>query len=170
MIALRPIRRKEGSPIVRLATETFGEGYIKLDDINDRYMVVRVNGKFAGFANTEIWDEEDCDGEDGFSLGLIESVAVHPDFRGLGLGNILVAGCTAPLIQEGCDLIECYATTWRNNGVCYIKGALERSGFTVKQFFPQYWKDDPPKYTCRGCHSTPCLCDATLYQREVNRS
>jgi GNAT superfamily N-acetyltransferase len=152
-----------------LSDDIFGVGYIKIEEISDRYLVVWVDGKFAGFANTDIWDDEEIsESPSGLCLGLIETVAVHSDYRGLGLGTILVAAATAHLIQEGAALIECYATTWSNSGICYLAGSLARNGFLLKEKFPQAWKDEDQDYVCRACATTPCLCDATLYCREVN--
>ena len=130
MIALRPLRKRESSTIVRLADEIFGEGYMSVDDVDD---------KFAGFTNTELWDEEDFDNT-GFSLGLIETVVVHPEYRGMRLGDTLVSAACA-------QIIEVYATTWSDTGLCYIGSALKRQGFEVKQEFPKHWAEDPPSYT-----------------------
>jgi GNAT superfamily N-acetyltransferase len=152
-----------------LSDAVFGTGYTKPTDINDQYFVVRVNGKFAGFASTDIWDEEDAiEQPSNFCLGLIDTVVVHPEYRGLGLGTILVGVATAHLIQDGVTLIECYATTWSNTGICYLKGSLERNDFTVQEHYPHAWKYDDQDYICSACEKAPCLCDATLYRREIN--
>lgn len=169
MITLRPPRKRENATIIRLSDDIFGTGYIKLAEVNDRYLVARVGGTFAGFVNTDIWDEEDATGEaSGYCLGLIETVAVHPNHRGLGLGTMLVAAATAHLIQDGVTVIECFATTWSNSGICYLAGSLQRNGFQVKEHRLHAWKEDDQDYICRACGTAPCLCDATLYCREIN--
>lgn len=169
MITLQPPRKRDGSAIIRLSDDVFGTGYTKLPDINDQYFVVRVDGKFAGFANTDIWDEEDAiEQSSDFCLGLIETVVVQPEYRGLGLGTILVGVATAHLIQDGVTLIECHATTWSDTGICYLKGSLERNGFTVHEYCPRAWEHDDQDFICRACGKAPCLCDATLYRREIN--
>ena len=173
MISLRPPRRRDTHRIVQLADEVFGDGYLSDKDVNSRYIVLNVDGSLAGFVNTDIWDNEDATGEDstdsdGFSLGLIETVVVRSNYRGVGFGNLLVTAATSFLILEDVNLIECYATTWSDSGICYIKGSLERNGFTEDVHYPHMWEDDVQDYTCRGCKTQPCMCDATLYRREVN--
>lgn len=169
MIALRAPRKKDVQRIVRLANEVFGDGYLDAGDVNDRYIVLNVEGTLAGFVNTDIWDEEDATGNDnGFSLGLIETIAIRHNYRGFGLGNVLISSATSTLIAEGVNLIECYATTWSDSGICYVKRALENNGFEVGQHFPRMWENDVQGFICRACKKAPCLCDATLYRREVN--
>ncbi len=169
MIALRPPRRKDIHRIVRLADEIFGDGYLTASDVNSRYLVLNVGGTLAGFTNTDIWDEEDAtDNVTGFSLGLIETVAIRSSYRGHRLGNILVAAATSTLMSEGVDLIECYATTWSDTGICFVKRALVSNGFEEGQHFNRMWENDVQGFICRACKKEPCLCDATLYRREVN--
>ena len=168
MIAVRAPRKKDVRRIVRLADGIFGDGYLVANDVNSRYIVLNVEGTLAGFVNTDIWDEQDATDKEGFSLGLIETVAIRPNYRGFGLGNVLVAAAVSTLIAEGVNLIECYATTWSDSGICYVKRALESNGFTADKHFPRMWEDDIQDYTCRACKSRPCQCDATLYRREVN--
>lgn len=169
MIALRAPRRKDIQRIVRLADEIFGDGYLEASDINDRYIVLNVEGTLAGFVNTDIWDEEDATGNAaGFSLGLIETVAIRPNYRGFGLGNVLISSAASTLIAEGVNLIECYATTWSDSGICFVKRALENNGFEVGQHYKRMWENDVQGFICRACKKAPCLCDATLYRREVN--
>jgi GNAT superfamily N-acetyltransferase len=167
MISIRPLRKREVSPILRLSDMIFGSGYMKIRDIDERFLVVRVDGRFAGFVNTQSWSEEEIS-DRKHKLGLIETVAVHKDYRGLGLGTMLVSAACAHLIHENVQLIECFATTWRDSGICFIKGALLRNGFVAESEFPGYWKNDPPEYLCPSCNSMPCLCDATLYRRQKN--
>ena len=168
MIVLRAPRKKDIHRIVQLADEVFGDGYLSTSEVNSRYLILNLDGYLAGFVNTDIWDDLDATEEEGFSIGQIETIAVRPKHRGAGLGSLLVAAASATLIIENVDVIECYATTWSDTGVCFIKGALERNGFEKDTHFPRMWEHDVQDYECRACKSTPCLCDATLYRREVN--
>jgi N-acetylglutamate synthase-like GNAT family acetyltransferase len=169
VIALRAPRRRDVLKIVRLADEVFGDGYLVAADVNSRFIVLTIDGSLAGFVNTDIWDNADATDTDGFTLGLIETVVVRPTHRGVGLGNILVATAVATLMLEEVDLIECYATTWSDSGSCFIKGSLERNGFEAGTHYPRMWENDAQDFICRACKAAPCLCDATLYRREVNR-
>lgn len=169
MIALRAPRRRDVLKIVRLSDNIFGEGYLVAEDVNDRYITLMVDGSLAGFVNTDIWDSEDDIDSSGFSLGLIETIAIRKSHRGNGFGDVLIAAAASTLIYEEVDLIECYATTWSDSGMCFIKGALERNGFEVGQHFPRMWENDVQSFVCRACKKQPCLCDATLYRREVNK-
>lgn len=168
LIHLRPVRQNEHGAVVRLCDLVFGEGYLSPKEINERFLVLRVDGKLAGFVNTDIWDDEDATGEPGQCLGLITTVVIHSDFRGAGLGTILVGAAKAHLILDGVKEIECYATTWSDTGICFLKGSLLRNGFTESTHYPHMWKDDPVTYMCAACKKHPCLCDATLYRWEVN--
>jgi len=169
VITLRPPRRRDVLKIVRLSDEIFGEGYLIEEDVNDRYIVLTVDGTLAGFANTDIWDDEGALDATGFALGLIETVAIRPSHRGLRLGDILISVATSTLIYENVNVVECYATTWSDSKVCFIRGALERNGFEVGQHFPRMWENDNQDFICRACKKQPCICDATLYRREVNK-
>jgi GNAT superfamily N-acetyltransferase len=166
MIVIRPPRKNEGSPIVKLADEVFGVGYTALTDVDDRHLVLRVNGKFAGWVSTAIWDEEGELENTTKCLGIIDTVILHSNYRGLGLGTVLVGAATAHLLLDGADRIECFATTWSDTGICYSKKALVNNGFVVERDYPQMWEFDDLTYTCVGCKKKPCLCDATLYVRE----
>lgn len=168
MIHLRPARRNEHGAILRLCDLVFGEGYLNPKGINERFLALRVDGKLAGYTNTDLWDDEEATGEPGQSLGLIETVVLHPDFRGASLGTILVGAAKAHLIIDGVKEIECYATTWSDTGICFLKGSLLRNGFVESTHYPQMWKNDPVSKTCPACKSATCLCDATLYRWEVN--
>jgi len=169
VIALRAPRRKDIHRIVRLADEVFGDGYLSADDVNSRYLVLNIDGTLAGFVNTDIWDEEDAtDNVTGFALGLIETIVIRPNYRGFGLGSVLVSSAASTLIAEKVDLIECYATTWSDSGICYVHRALTNNGFEVGTHYPRMWVNDVQGFICRACKKAPCLCDATLYRREVN--
>lgn len=172
MIIIRPARRRDVSRIITLADVTFGEDYEPKDELIENledYVVLFVDDDLAGYASTAIYEPHEYEIEE--ALAYIETVGVYPKHRGLSFGTILVGVCSAKLIQEGADLIECVAAIWSDleESRPPLAGSLERNKFHSVQHLPQYWKDsDPSPYKCRACGGDECKCDATLYRRRIN--
>lgn len=165
MIRIQPARKSDEGKIIALANEQFGSGYLTRKDIGfDRYLVLYMNNRFAGFVNTELYDPAEWgdDEETDVMTGLIETIALASEFQRGGLGTLLIAAAKCYLIQEGVRIIYCYAAHWSDINFAPVAPALERNGFAVQEIIPKMWKDDPPDYRCRAC-GHPCQCDAVLY-------
>lgn len=173
MIIIRPARKRDISRIIALADVTFGEDYESRKEILeclDDYVVLCLDDDLAGYASTAFYEPYDGMEADE-ALAYIESVSVYPEHRGLGFGTILVGVCTAKLIKEGADSIECVAAIWSDleESRPPLAGSLERNQFQSTQYLSHYWKDDDPSdYQCRACGSKDCQCDAMLYRRRIN--
>jgi ribosomal protein S18 acetylase RimI-like enzyme len=173
VIIIRPARKRDVSRIITLADVTFGEDYESKKEIVENlgdYTVLYLDDSLAGYAATAFYEPYDgMDKEE--ALAYIESVAVYPEHRNLSFGTILVGVCTAKLIKEGADLIECVAAIWSDldSSRPPLAGPLERNNFHSVQYLSHYWKDDEPSpYKCRACGSDECKCDAMLYRRRIN--
>jgi ribosomal protein S18 acetylase RimI-like enzyme len=172
VIIIRPARRRDAPRIIALADATFGEGYESKKEIVENlgdYIVLYLDDALAGYASTAFYEPHEYETEE--ALAYIESVGVYPEFRGLSFGTILAGVCTANLIKEGADLIECVAAIWSDleESRPPLAGPLERNNFHSVQYLSHYWKDDDPgKYKCRACGSNECKCDAMLYRRRIN--
>lgn len=152
---------------------TFGEGYeFKKEIIEnlENYIVLYLDDALAGYASTAFYEPYQGMDTDEV-LAYIESVGVYPEHRGLSFGTILVGLCTAKLIKDGADLIECVAAIWSDQDESRppLAGPLERNNFHSVQYLSHYWKDDDPSpYKCRACGNDECKCDAMLYRRRIN--
>ncbi len=170
---IRPATKRDASSIITLADITFGEGYEArkefIENLDD-YIVLYLDDGLVGYASTAFY--EPYDGMDADeALAYIESVSVYPEYRNFGFGTILVGMCTARLMQEGADLIECVAAIWSDleESRPPLAGSLERNQFHSVQYLSNYWKDDDPSdYNCRACGGNECKCDAMLYRRRIN--
>lgn len=96
-------------------------------------------------------------------VGLVDSLAVAPQARGLGLGKALTLACNAWLRAEGCT--TSISTSWlsgQEQGSWYV---FERLGFehvgTVADFYVEVSRRD--RWKCWRC-GTPCRCPAALYK------
>ena len=106
--------------------EFWGEALLK-DWVagDDVMLVVEVDGRVAGFMLTQI--------HKATKAGYLSDVAIHPDFRGHGVGSRLIEAVLARLKERGITYV--YGLTKVENEK--IHGLLKKFGFTQGNAF--YW-------------------------------
>ena len=92
---------------------------------DDVMLVVEADGRFVGFMLTQI--------HKATKAGYLSDVAIHPDFRGHGVGSQLIEAALARLKERGVNYV--YGLTKVENEK--IHGLLKKFGFTQGNAF--YW-------------------------------
>jgi ribosomal-protein-alanine N-acetyltransferase len=92
---------------------------------DDVLLVVEADGEVVGFMLTQI--------HKATKAGYLSDVAIHPDFRGRGVGSRLIEAVLARLKERGIQYV--YGLTKVENDK--IHGLLKKFGFTQGNAF--YW-------------------------------
>lgn len=165
MLTIRTIEtEQEKIELSDIADTTLGYMYVLHEEIRDRAIVALWNNQLAGFALTDFYEVYDphCD-----SVGIIDTVAVHPDYQGKGIATVLVGAASTRLAVEGASLVESYA--WKDFDGIHLRKPLERNGFKEIEWFPKFWQNLPyTGFECATC-GYPCLCTAVLYRKWINK-
>ena len=168
--------------IIRIANKQLGDDYISkerlqrfLNEENNETLLVAVDndsGYVVGFATSGIINydglKEICQGKELKELafeeriGYIQTVAVSPQYNGLGIGTAMVKELIKELKKMNSNCIV--STAWKHAGVINIGAILERSGFSPVMELPKYWYESSLKYgyQCPQC-GNPCYCSCVVY-------
>ena len=139
--------------------------------------VVTYNRQFAGFGICQIFGPEKLgemlhlpDSPEKRKLlsmgriGLLDSVAVRRDLKGLGIGTGISAACLSEFELRNADVV--CAMAWKStDGTINIEGILRGMGMSPSLEIPGYWNmmvDPPGGHDCPVC-GRPCRCSAVLY-------
>jgi len=135
----------------KLVDDAFAAGYFKnlLNEINCAWVALH-NDKVIGWAavtteNTNI------------KKGVLRCIAVHPEYRGCGIGRNLTKKRLKYL--NDCDIIMSYAWV-RPDGTCMSCRNLENFGFKLLLLDSDYYKNT--RNNCKYCGSK-CQCLARVY-------
>jgi ribosomal protein S18 acetylase RimI-like enzyme len=94
-----------------------------------------------------------------FTDCILRCIAVHPDYRGQGIGKRLTEERLKYLDYCGCHDVISYAWV-RPDGTCMSCKNLENFGFKLKKELDDYYNETRMK--CKYC-GTGCQCKARLY-------
>lgn len=133
----------------RLVDDAFAAGYFSnhLNEIQCAWVALD-GDKVVGWAAVT-----DC---------VLRCIAVHPDYRGQGIGKRLTEERLKYL--DYCDEVISYAWV-RPNGKCMSCKNLENFGFELVSELKDYYKNT--RGNCKHC-GTVCNCIAKLYRRNKN--
>lgn len=174
--------------ILSISSDTLGEGYVEsLLEKNENtgkkgtlLIVARVGRDTVGYCFAYRVQQSDWNtiikGRDvrlpidvrhaleAGHLGIIQTLAVHPDFQGCGIGSALLNEAIDRLMNRG--LKRFISLAWKSSSGINIKSLLERSGFKPIVEIEEFWTDDSLKsgFECPEC-GHPCKCAAVLYKR-----
>lgn len=97
-------------------------------NLSARYIVAKTDDKIVGYGGMWIILDE----------GHITNIAVHPDYRGTGIGNLLVEGLIDTAKNEGVGAITLEVR--RNNTAA--KKLYKKYGFEFAGIRPRYYSDN----------------------------
>lgn len=112
----------------------------------------------------------------GFSIGIrpmhagkicrVSSVAVRPQYQGLGFGYLLVRSVVKYLDKRPHE--EMLMAGWNAPDGVHIARIAHALHFVERATIPDYWRDDSLNkgYQCPACGNPPCRCSAVLYARQ----
>lgn len=93
-----------------------------------RYIVIRQDGRIAGYGGMWIIVDE----------GHITNIAVHPDFRGRHLGDLIMDGLIGIASDEGINSL----TLEVRKSNCVAQNLYKKYGFEVAGIRPRYYADN----------------------------
>jgi len=169
--------------IISIANTQFGNGFItELELLNhikssNKYGIIsKINNETSGFVLATIchdfndlepiivsnykWFEENFKAK--FPLTVIETIGIHPNFTGKGIGKRLITDIlnkTNPLSKHTMSLV------WKHHNGTPLSHILEQCGLSHQVSFTDYWKKDSLQnnYDCKYCGHPPCECIAMVY-------
>lgn len=98
----------------------------------------------------------------GESIGIIQSVGIKENYRGLGLSARLVEYAAAKLFQITHTV---FIVCWKVNGSVALSGALDKCGFKFLSNAENVWYDKP-NLICPVCGGR-CRCGAEVYYKKT---
>ncbi|MFZ4586071.1 MAG: GNAT family N-acetyltransferase [Acidimicrobiia bacterium] len=103
----------------------------------------------------------------GHTSGIIDDLAVDPEWRGNGIGTALMDAGLRHLRTAGCTIV--LTEVWRS-GIYESFGLATRAGFETVVHVIGYWSaasnDAISGWDCKTC-GRPCKCPATLMRRAL---
>lgn len=176
------------SDVIHLANKIFGDGYfVRPSEIAAEPGSVIFIGQekdetLVGFAQGRVLPEgglkdhlgghvadispDLADADESAALGVVQAIAVAPEYRQLGYGTKLVALLHDRLIGLGADKL--IVTFKRGPGAPHVDGMMGKLGFEIWQRLPSYWQErcDAGDFRCIDRQSS-CTCEALLYRKTV---
>lgn len=188
MTEYRLIREEDIKDALAISLTQLGSDYLDENDFKDAMssddqfcMIASVDGKVAGFAICQVFgpDREpellklpDCPERDVVMstglIGLLDSVAVSPDFKGRGVGTEMCNECVREMKSRGCGMV--CAMAWKSYlGKTNIGGILTKMGLRETIAIQGYWNtmvDSPEGHDCPIC-GAPCKCYGVFWYRQI---
>lgn len=102
----------------------------------------------------------------GGRIGVIKTVAVDSNMRGIGIGKKLIKVCLEEL--KTVDANDVYSFGWTDHEGCHIQGTLESTGFTMLGHLEDYFKQLSIElgFGCPSC-GNPCRCSVKLFAQNL---
>lgn len=188
MIEIRALEPGDIPEAVRISKVQLGVDYLDEHDFTDamsdpgQFCTVAVeDGRLAGFAICQVFEPEkecqllmlpDCPERDMVMstplTGLIDSVAVSPDFKGRGVGTSMCNACAEKMSEIGCGLV--CAMAWKYvTGHTNIAKVLTAMGLKESIAIKGYWNqmvDSPEGHQCPIC-GAPCKCYGVFWYKRL---
>ena len=186
MTAINSLTENDFAEVLSIANDAFGDDYICKSTLfeylsNDKGigLVSRVNGTIVGFSLSRIcelhelsslvlsaseWFDEQF--AENTPVGVINSIAVHPNYQKKGVGSGLIEKSVEKLSRVSKNLLS---VCWEHNNTVNLASILNRFGFDPIHKIEQYWYNDSilKDYSCKFCGRPPCRCNAVLYVKKV---
>lgn len=177
---IRPITKNDFNSIIKITDTELGKDYITpifLENILSNKtslsaLVLTNEREVLGYSIFDIIDfdktTEICKGfkidelEPKKQIGYIKTVAVKNEFKGLGLGTLLVNKSLELLKTKGIQAF--FSTAWKHGNITNIAGILSKQGFEKKLEIKNYWYEQSIKepFVCPFCNG-PCTCSSVIY-------
>ena len=142
---------------VDIVESSMGDGYFRSQIGPDNKSWIAVTTEYEGTPKVIAYAsitklKTDC---------VLKCSAVHPDYRGRGVGTGLVKKRLEYLESEGCKIVKSYA--WIIDGECPAEKALIANGFYAIMDVEQFYQASIPCNICGG----GCLCTARIFERKL---
>ena len=185
-ISIHDIEQNHILSALEIAISELGSDYLSEEDFFDAMdskssfcKIAIYHDKVVGFSICQIFKPEKIDEllalpesaerdslEKRNMIGLLDSVSVSDEMKGMGVGGQLIDSCIKEFISKGVDVI--CAMGWKDvNGITNIDSLLRRTGMTPSLEIGGYWNRfvrSPDGHDCPVC-GRPCHCSGLLYTR-----
>ncbi len=185
---IRQLRTGDIPEAVSISRTQLGSDYLydrdfldAMDDPSQFCTAVEEDGRLAGFAICKVFGPEDegevlklpdCPERDIVMsvgrMGILDSVAVSPEFAGKGIGKAMCRASVETIIDAGCGLV--CAMAWKDSaGHTNIAKILRSMGFEESIELKGYWNgmvDSPGGHDCPIC-GAPCKCSGVFWYRRL---
>lgn len=143
-----------------LVDNAFARGYFKdhLEEIECAWVALD-GDRVVGWAAVCVERNEPAP-----NVGMLRCIAVHPDYRGKGIGQTLTKE-RLRYLEKDCFLICSYAWV-RPDGECMSCKNLENFGFKLHRELTDYYSEH--RQSCKYCGSR-CKCIARQYVKTNQR-
>ena len=170
--------------IIRIANKQLGDDYMSketlqgcIDKDSDKMLLVAVDDdsdSVIGFSICDLIDYDQlkkiCFGKELKELmfeekiGYIQTVAVMPQYNGLGVATEMIGESIKELKKR--DVNCMVSTAWKHAGIINIEAILKKFNFTPVVEIPKYWYESSLKYgfKCPQC-GNPCYCSCVVFTK-----
>mgnify|MGYP002407563311 FL=1 len=187
MITVGLITSEDIPEALKISLRELGSDYLSAEDFEEMIepkdgfcMVARENGHVLGFSICKEFGPEEVDDRlrlphsperemllSKKKIGLLDSVSVSENARGLGVGRIMSEACLAQFERDGAEIMT--AMAWEDvHGHANIDHILRNTlGITRSFALIGYWNQfvtSPKGHDCPMC-GAPCKCYGRLYYR-----
>jgi GNAT superfamily N-acetyltransferase len=103
-------------------------------------------------------------------IGMLQSVATHKDYRGLGIGTKLTKSRVDLLNSLHLDIIT---VAWKGANGTMAAPVVKKFGLSKVAEIENCWSHFPKPQgldVCMGCDNFPCECSAEIYFRKYNEN
>lgn len=183
-VATRPGEITDLLPVLRIADDQLGEGYVseqhflKTDESDRSFLfVAELDGRVAGFAVGLVRRPDEVRTMMKVPLprhlsladqiGVIKTVAVAPAHHGRGIGTRLAEATVEEFRRRGVRAL--CSVAWKRGDRVNIRGVLERQGFAPFAEVQDFWRDESVQegFACPECGAPPCGCAAVMYSQVI---
>jgi GNAT superfamily N-acetyltransferase len=190
-VTIAPATDEAAAEVVALLGEALGDLYIDREHVVELirdpkgacFVARDEEGELVGAATGSVLSPDDLKtklpaGQDDLlkgalssvryhaKIGLLESIAVRPKFRGRGAGTGLVEAVTDWFAAVNATTALTFG--WKTKAGCHIGGALASSGFSEVVEVADFWTADSITngYSCPE-DGNPCHCGAVIFSRPI---
>jgi len=176
MMIVQTYSKEYNNIIIHIANRCFGNSFITEDSLEAftksdcQSFIIKSKDEIIGFCLLKIESRNSIQPEfkpyipNKHKIGIIQTIAVLPEYQQQGFGSFLLKHCLNHLLHQKCD--DILYPAWIENNKDYFLNKLKSIGFAPIKTFHHFWKRDSLKenYSCIKCGEPPCSCSLKLYK------
>ncbi len=177
-ITIIPMKESMINEVAQIASMTLGSSFVNEDILNnDINLCAKIDEKIVAYATSKFIDldylkkiikNKKINVNDKYKkIGYIDSIAVHENYSGHGIGTLLLKSTISKLKEN--NIKFAIMAGWKNKEQVNIRGLALKEGFKEEFIIENFWKEDSIKFNfdCTACGKPPCLCSAIIYTKEL---
>ncbi|MCF0207177.1 MAG: GNAT family N-acetyltransferase [Bacteroidales bacterium] len=159
MLRIRPLHENDKPAVLAICDLQLGKNYVTEVELSN-YSVLVAESELGVCVGVCLYCLE---GDK--NAGCVKTVAVLPEYCGMGVGTKLVAHAVESL--RSCGVAEIFSPLWKHDGVINSEKIFTRNGFLPDKEIPDFWLEDSRKrnFSCPVCGEI-CHCSAVIFKME----